>query len=246
MSGQTDGRTLLGVRPGAYELRERGESDGSEPSKLYLYQAGGSATLADVLRLAERCGETVDVHWAGVYLLSYCGGGPYWWPPSTAGDGMHQIGSHGWCHDCHKDGKGYVHHLDYGVELAMLTAEAREDRVLRRQCEADGLTPEQYAAGIAGRAVPLHGDSSFAVAVHTIGSRDEVWMADFAVDMWDMTTWRVSVPIVPGAPDAAVKLAEETAYAAQPKRCYDCKGTRGHAKDCSETRWANLIAKYGP
>jgi hypothetical protein len=159
---------------------------------------------------------------------------------------MHQIGSHGWCHDCHKGEygePGYVHHLAYETELAVLTLEASDDRVLRRQCEADGLTPEQYAAGIAGRAVPLHGDESFVIAVHELGVNAD-GLAEFAVDMWDFTTWKVAVEVADGAPRAAGKLAEHLAYSALPKRCHDCKGTRGHAKDCSVTREREFLEKY--
>jgi hypothetical protein len=137
-----------------------------------------------------------------------------------------------------------VHHLAYAVELEVLAAEARDDRVLREQCEADGLTPEQYAVSVAGRAVPLHGDTSFATDVHELGVNAE-GLAEFAVDMWDMTTWKVAVPVAERAPATAGKLAEEHAYAAQPKRCYSCKGTRGHSRRCPETRYAELVAKYG-
>lgn len=228
----------------SYELRNRDLlEDGAEPGELSIYQVRQDvdAQLADVIGLAAVSDFTVDVYDGPEYLVTFCGCSPYWYPHTDGG--MHQIGSHGWCHDCHKDGLGYVHHLDYAVELAWLTHEAHDDDVLRGQCEADGLTPEQYAQEIAGRAVPLDGDYSFAVAVRELGVNAD-GLAAFAVGMWDMTTWLVAVPLAPGAPDAAVKLAEERAYAASPKRCYDCKGHRGHSKRCHVTRDAEFAADH--
>lgn len=228
-------------RMNSFQLRARGSL---KPPRLILALAS-DIPLAEVARTASRLGQmapTVDIMHGESYLVSYCGGSPYWWP---AGGEMHQVGSHGWCHDCHKAGLGYVHHLDYDAELAVLAAEAREDPVLREQCEADGLTPEQYAAGVAGRAVPLDGDYSFAIAVHELGVNAD-GLAEFAVDMWDMTTWKVAVPVAEGAPGTAERKAEELALAAQPARCYSCKGRDGqHSRRCQVTRWAEFEARYG-
>jgi hypothetical protein len=226
-----------------FELRTREGLDDSEPSLPYMYQAREGASLADVLRLAAKpvTGDWLDVHADGEYLVT---SGWYWWLPGEHGGGMHQIGSHGWCHTCHSEGLGYVHHLAYDVELAVLAHEARTDHVLHDQCEADGLTPEQYAAEIAGRAVALDGDMSFVTDVHELGV-NAAGQAEFAVDMWDMTTWKVAVEVAPGAPHAAEKLAERLAYEATPKRCWSCKGRHGHSKRCPETRWAEFEAKYG-
>jgi hypothetical protein len=222
----------------AYELRTREGLDDSEPSLPYMYQARAGASLADVLKLASMPGtDWLDVHADGEYLVT---SGWYWWLPGEHGGGMHQIGSHGWCHDCHREGLGYVHHLAYETELAVLAHEARTDSVLHDQCEADGLTPEQYAREMAGRAVPLDGDMSFVIDVHELGV-NAAGLAEFAVDMWDMTTWKVAVKVAPGAPGAAEKLAEKLAYAATPKRCWNCKGRRGHSKRCPETRWTVLM-----
>lgn len=227
------------------EIRERGtagDPDGSGPSLAFLIPAS-RLSLAEVLHISETAGRTVDVCDSGRYLVSYCGASPYWWIPGTHGGGMHQVSSHGWCHDCHKAGDGYVHHLGYDTELAVLANEARHDRVLAGQCEADQMTPEQYALEVAGRAVPLDGDCSFAIAVHELGVNAD-GLAEFAVDMWDMTTWKVAVPVSAGAPDAAVRLAEELAYAAAPKRCVHCKGRRGHSRSCPVTREREFLRKY--
>jgi hypothetical protein len=222
----------------AYDLRPR-DPDDDESSRLWARPEPG-AGLSVVLGLADVTPGWVDVLADGEYLVT---SGWYWWPPD--GDGsMHQIGSHGWCHDCHKAGLGYVHHLAYDVELAILAYEARMDRVLRRQCEADGLTPEAYAAEVAGRAVPLHGDHSFVTDVHELGVNAD-GLAEFAVDMWDMTTWKVAVEVADGAPRAAEKLAEKLAWEAIPERCWDCHGSRGHARNCSTVRVAELTARYG-
>jgi hypothetical protein len=223
-----------------FELRARDDGEDDGYSRLWCQPEPGTG-LAVALRVAEMPGTGwVDVLADGEYLVT---SGWYWWP--RGGDGsMHQIGSHGWCHDCHKAGLGYVHHLAYETELAVLAHEARTDSVLAGQCEADGLTPEAYAAEVAGRAVPLHGDMSFVTDVHELGV-NAGGLAEFAVDMWDMTTWKVAVPVADGAPGAAEKLAEELAYAATPERCWSCKGRRGHSKRCPETRWAEHIAKYG-
>jgi hypothetical protein len=226
---------------GVYEIRERERGDGSEPSLPFLVP-DARLSLAEVLHLAEKCGQTVDVTDGGRYLVTYCGASPYWWLPGEHGGGMHQVGSHGWCHDCHKAGEGYVHHLAYEDEMAVLANEARHDRVLREQCEADGQTPEQYAAEVAGRAVPLDGDCSFAVDVHELGADLNAGLAWFAIDMWDMTTWKVAVPIADGAPEAAERLAEKTAYDAQPKRCHDCRGRRGHSKRCGAAEHERFMA----
>lgn len=214
------------------ELRDRDLLDGKGPL-LFAAPAPGTP-LAEAMRLAETAGRTLDVYQDGRYLVTWSGASPYWWPPSAGGgdyESMHQIGSHGWCHDCHKNDRGYVHHLDYETELAVLTSIARHDRVLRGQCEADGLTPEQYADEIAGRAVPLDGDMSFVTAVHELGVNAD-GLAEFAVDMWDLTTWKIAVPVAPGAPDTAAELAEELAFARTPKRCVHCHGAKGHSRNC--------------
>jgi hypothetical protein len=224
-----------------YELRTRDWEENDAPGELHMFQPRAGTDLAVALRLAGMCGDTVDVLEDGRYLVTYCGESPYWWP---AGEAMHQIGSHGWCPDCHKNWLGYVHHLDYAAELAVLAAEASSDAVLRGQCEADGQTPEQYAAEVAGRAVPSDGDMSFVIDVHELGVNAE-GLAEFAVDMWDMTTWKVAVEVAPGAPRAAEKLAESLAWEATPKRCYSCNGRTGHSKRCPVTREAEYIAKYG-
>lgn len=216
-----------------YELRNR---DDEWPA---LFLAGRPGGLAEALSLAGKMYGWSDVYADGTYLVT---SGWYWWP--EAGGGMHQIGSHGWCHDCHSEGLGYVHHLAYETELAVLAHEARTDRFLRRQCEADGQTPEQYAASIAGRAVALDGDRSFVTCVHELGTGAD-GLAVFAVDMWDMTTWKVAVPVAEGAPRTAQDLAERLAYEATPKRCHDCHGTAGHARDCDTVRLAGLLARYG-
>ena len=234
----------------AYELRARQGLADSEPSVPCVFQPGAGAALADALRLADMRGlGWVDVHADGEYLVTSRW---YWWPPGQHGGHMHQIGSHGWCLTCHSGTAdsprelGYVHHLDYEVELAVLAHEARTDRVLAEQCEADGQTPEQYAREVAGRAVPLDGDMSFVIDVHELGV-NAAGLAEFAVDMWDMTTWKVAVELAAGAPHAAEKLAEELAYAAAPLRCWSCRGLRGHSKRCprSPLALAELIAKYG-
>lgn len=181
------------------EIRERDDDDGSGPSLPFM-RVERELPLPEALNLASRLGETVDVMDDSRYLVSYCGASPYWWPPGEHGGGMHQIGSHGWCHTCHGDDLGYVHHLDYETELAVLECEATHDRVLREQCEADSLTPAQYAAGIAGRAVPHRGDGSFARGIRDLGSDLAAGTATFAVEMWDMTTWRVTVPLGENAP----------------------------------------------
>jgi hypothetical protein len=223
-----------------YELRKRDHGDEPEPFWSYLIREG--AALADVLGLASQSRETMDVFGdGGAYLVTYCGESPYWYPSDDGS--MHQISSHGWCHDCQKEGRGYVHHLAYDVEFAALALEAAEDQVLAGMCEADGLTPEQYAASVAGRAVPADGDHSFAIDVRELGV-NAGGLAEFAVDMWDMTTWKVAVPVAEGAPRTARDLAERMACDAQPKRCYDCHGTTGHSKRCGVTRERELCEKY--
>jgi hypothetical protein len=223
-----------------YELRKRDHKGEPEPFWSYLIREG--AALADVLGLASQSHETMDVFGdGGAYLVTYCGESPYWYPSDDGS--MHQLGSHGWCHDCHGEGLGYVHHLAYDVEFAALALEAAEDKVLAGMCEADGLTPEQYAASLAGRAVPLHGDESFATGVHELGVNAD-GLAEFAVDMWDMTTWKVAVEVAEGAPRTAREMAERLASDAQPKRCHDCKGTRGHSKRCGVTREREFCEKY--
>ncbi len=218
-----------------YEIRHR------DPNETPLaYEVREGAELADVLGLASQTG-TVDVYADGAYLVSYCGRGPYWWPEDDGG--MHQVGSHGWCHDCHRSGLGYVHHLDYATEVQVLAVEYADDQVARERCEADGLTPLEYAVTLAGRAVPAHGDYSFAVGIRELGV-NAAGLAAFAVDMWDMTTWLVAVELAEGAPDTALRLAEERAHAAAPKRCYDCHGATGHSKRCHVTRDREFYEKY--
>jgi len=224
-----------------YQIRKSQRGYDPEPPGLLTYTLSSAATLADVLGLASHAHETVDVMDGDRYLVTYCGESPYW----VEADGpMHQIGSHGWCHDCHKDGLGYMHHLNYETELAALTVEARDDRTLARMCEADGLTPEQYAVSVAGRAVALEGDCSFAIDVAHLATDVDASTATFAVTMWDQTCWRVTVPIGEGTENAAIELAEQTAHRAQPKRCYDCKGHTGHARDCGWARTRELLRKY--
>lgn len=224
-----------------YELRTR-DGLGSEPSLPSPYQVREGATLAEALRLASMPGtDWTDVHADGEYLVT---SGWYWWPPGEHGGGMHQIGSHGWCLDCQRHGLGYVHHLAYETELAVLTLEASQDGRLREQCEADGLTPGQYAVEVAGRAVAADGDMSFVTDVRELGVNAD-GLAEFAVDMWDMTTWKVAVEVADGAPQAAEKLAEELAYAATPKRCWECHGRTGHSKRCHVTQNAEFEARYG-
>lgn len=222
----------------AYELRTR-DWDEADDGKLALFQPREGASLADVCVMADRMDGHIDIYADGAYLVT---SGWYWWPRAGDDAQMHQIGSHGWCHDCHRDDLGYVHHLAYDAEVAVLTAEAREDRVLAQQCRADGITAAQYAAEVAGRAVPADGDSSFAIDVHELGVNAD-GLAEFAVDMWDMTTWKVAVEVAPGAPLAAQELAEERAYHAGPRRCFSCKGREGrHAPECSTARLDRLDA----
>jgi hypothetical protein len=232
----------------AYCLRER-DADTEQDLPFLVAE---DASLAEALELARLLRRTVSVYRNGEYLVSYCGGSPYWWAP---GELMHQVSRHGWCHDCHSDRLGYVHHLAEEIELEVLAAEAREDQVLRRECEANGLSPEQYAQSVAGRAVPLDGDHSFVIGVRELGPDADpltrgglvTW---FAVDMWDMTTRKIRVDpldrIEGTMAEHAARRAEEIAYAAQPERCYDCKGRDGrHASDCAETRVREFTEKYG-
>jgi hypothetical protein len=218
-----------GLPEAPLEIRER--RDDQDEALPFLTPAA-RLTLPQVLHVAETCGRTVDVTAGGRYLVSYCGASPYWWPDNDGG--MHQVGSHGWCHDCHKEGLGYVHHLDYQVELAVLENEARHDRVLAERCEADGLTPARYAAETAGRAVPLRGDSSFATAVRELGVNAD-GEAVFGVAMWDMRCWKVAVPLAPGAPEAAARLAEKLAYEQEPDQCVHLQG---HARPLRPVRGA--------
>lgn len=223
----------------SFEVR----ADGADYEPL-PWQPVQSATLDQALELARLSKRSVHVYRDGEYLVSYCGGGPYFWP--AEGD-MHQIGGHGWCHDCHSAGLGYVHHLADDTELAVLAAEGREDPVLRKRLRGDGLTAEQWALSIAGRAVPNEGDESFATDVHELGPGAD-GLAWFAIDMWNMTTWRIGVPIAPGAPEQAERQAEQAAYGLfGVKRCIDCGGSNGrHAEDCKgvelEHYWAELMA----
>lgn len=222
-----------------FEIRDDAD-DGTRPP--LPWQPTGAARLGDALKLARMAKMSCHIYRDGVYLVSYCGGGPYWWPEQ--GD-MHQIGGHGWCHECHGQGLGYVHHLDYDVELAVLTAEGIEDPELRKRLRGDGLTAEQWAASVAGRAVPNEGDESFATDVHELGVGAD-GLAWFAVDMWSMTTWKIGVEVAPGAPGAASRLAERAAYDLfGVKRCIDCKGSQGrHAEDCAGVKLDKLWAEH--
>lgn len=141
----------------ALELRDRDKGDGSGESLPFLLVMR-EMPLPDILNLASQLHRTIDVVADGVYLVTYCGGSPYWWLPGTHGGGMHQIGSRGWCHDCRREGLGFVHHLPRDVEVAVLTCEATYDRVLRQQCESDGQTPAEYAQEVAGGGLPLAGE----------------------------------------------------------------------------------------
>jgi hypothetical protein len=231
---------------GILEIRERAgdyPGDGPWPSLPYIVPAARLGLVA-VLRLASKLGRTVDVMDGEDYLVTYCGGTPEWWLPGTAGGDAHRLSSLGWCHECLDEGRGYTHHLNYAIEVAVLSVEAADDSVLREMCEADGLSPLEYAMEVAGRAVPKDWDRSRAVEVHSLGSDMAAGTATFAVDMKDMTTWRVTVPMTAGAPAAAIELAEQLAHDAQPKRCYDCKGLTGHSKRCSVTRDREFAEKY--
>lgn len=60
--------------------------------------SGNNASTYDVVRVADD---------RETYVVTMCGGGPYWWPGD---DGMHQIGSMGMCWDCWSAGLGWVRH----------------------------------------------------------------------------------------------------------------------------------------
>lgn len=78
----------------AYELRERaGLGDGE--SSLPFLRVEREMPLPDLLHLADilsgKLCASLDVTQDGAYLVTCCGGSPYWWLPGTHGGGMHQI-----------------------------------------------------------------------------------------------------------------------------------------------------------
>jgi hypothetical protein len=231
---------------GILEIRERAsdyDGDGPWPSLPYIVPASRLGLVA-VLQLASKLGRTVDVMDGEDYIVTYCGGTPEWWLPGGHGGSAHRLSSLGWCHECLDEGRGYVHHLNYAIEVAVLSVEAADDSVLREMCEADGLSPLEYAMEVAGRAVPKDWDRSRAVEVHSLGSDSEAGTATFVVDMKDMTCWRVTVPMAAGAPAAAIELAEQLAHDALPPRCHQCRGTRGHSERCGVTKDRKMAAEY--
>jgi hypothetical protein len=224
----------------SYELRQRGYDE--EETSLPLMFPAERLGLIDVLRLADKLGSRTEVWENGAYVIS---AGNIWNPP---GGPYHQLSSHGWCHDCRDEGLGYVHHLSLVYEHAALAAEAMDDQVARRMCEADGLTPAQYADQFAGKDVPLWDDQLYAVWADPYALPASNGLQAWRVTMKDGSAWLVTVPAdhKDGAGHEALRIAEEWAFAAdtRPKRCYDCKGTRGHASDCSVTREREFLAKY--
>jgi hypothetical protein len=245
-----------------YEIRDRdgqGNLDGSAPSRPFMAMADG-LSLVDVLRVAVRLGRTVDVWADDRYVVSYCGGCPSWWLPGTTGAHMHQMSSLGWCNDCLDELEVYVHHLSLADEIAVLTETALTDKVLRRQVEADGQTAAEYAVEVAGQAVAKDGYDCLAVFIRPGGTflGPQGLMRQFEVRMKDArTVLRVAVPYDPRPEQymscsrdlyAARDLAEQLAYdrpgRAPAGRCHDCRGTKGHARDCSVTREREFLAKY--
>jgi hypothetical protein len=240
-----------------YEIRERADGDGSGLSLPFIVPAA-TLSLVDVLRLAVKLSTTVDIMVAGRYIVSYCGAEPYWWLPGTHGGGMHQMSSLGWCHTCRDENETYVHHLDLADEIAVLTETAITDHVLRRQVEADGQTPAEYAEAVAGKAIAKDGDAELAIFVQRGGTflTGHGLMRQYAVHMRDRrTVYRVAVPYdnrpeqyLSGPRDlyAARDLAEKLAHErpGRPRRCYDCRGLTGHAHDCSVTREREFLEKY--
>lgn len=88
-----------------YQLRDRTGLGGDGPARVMATMAPAEdpAAWVQACKLAEQ--NSWDVYQqfpAGdsAYIVSYCGGGPYWWKPGTAGGGMHQIGSAGFCWEC--------------------------------------------------------------------------------------------------------------------------------------------------
>ncbi|MEU4410717.1 hypothetical protein AB0F88_39955 [Streptosporangium sp. NPDC023963] len=149
--------TLL-AEQATYRLCERGGLGGDGGSLPFLHVEQEMAFLK-VLRVADvlsgNLGASIDVLSNDTYMVTYCGGSPYWWLPGTHGGGMHQISSRGWCWDCLKQDNGYVHHLPRDVEVAVLTCEATYDPVFRKRLEEAGQTAEEYAEMTAGNALPL-------------------------------------------------------------------------------------------
>lgn len=246
--------------PATWEIRDRsglGNLDGSGPSAPYLVP-DETLTLVAVLRLAQGLGRTVDVLRGGTYVISYCGACPVWWPPGEHGGGSHDLSSLGWCHTCLDDGRGYVHHLPLADEIAVLTEAAITDRVLARQVEADGQTPAEWAESVVGKAVAKDGYDCLAARVVTGGTylSPAGLMRQYTVHMRDeRSVYRVAVPYdnrpekyIGGARDfrAATDLAERLACdrPGRPRRCYDCRGLTGHARDCSWTRTRALLLKH--
>jgi hypothetical protein len=139
---------------GTYRLCERGGLGGGEGSLPFLHLEQEMA-LPEVLNLASvlsgNLGGGIDVMDGDTYLVSYCGGSPYWWLPGTHGE----ISSRGWCHDCCKEGDDFVHHLAREVEVGVLTREALHDPVFRKRLAERGQTAEEYAQMVAGNALPL-------------------------------------------------------------------------------------------
>jgi hypothetical protein len=129
----------------SYQLRKRGEAN------LFL-GVGPDVTLSETLHVArtmsgELC-TSIDVLDSERYLVTYCGGSPYWWLPGTHGGGMHQISSRGWCHDCRNRDEvpeEHVHHLARDVEVAVLTCEGTHDPVFRERLKKAGLTAKEHA-----------------------------------------------------------------------------------------------------
>ena len=242
-----------------WEIRDRdyGGGDGSEESEAWLTPAS-RLSLVQVLLIAVKLRTTVDIMDGDRYIVSYCGAEPYWWQPGTHGGEMHQVSSLGWCNTCLDEHGFYVHHLGVYDEIAVLTETAITDRVLRRQVEADGETAARYAERVAGRRIPKWDDGLRAVLITKGGTflGPQGLMRQFTVTMRDNSKHRVAVPYdnrpedyLSGSRDlyAARDLAERLAYdrIRDRKPCSDCRGTRGHAKDCYVTKDAEFEAKYG-
>lgn len=140
-----------------YRLCERGGLDGSGGSLPFL-RTEREMPLPDVLHLADVLSanlcRSIDVLDGNAYVVTYCGGSPYWWLPGTHGGGMHQISSRGWCWDCLREEGTYVHHLPRAIEVDVLTCEATHDPVFRKRLTEAGQTAEEYAQATAGNALP--------------------------------------------------------------------------------------------
>lgn len=133
-----------------FEIRLRGGGHGIEPSEPYLTlpDLHEALTIASILSGA-RC-QTLDVLDSGRYVVTYCGASPHWWLPGTLGGGMHQISSHGWCHDC-RNGEYVprvaenVFHLSEADQVAVFTVEGERDRVLRKRLYDQHITAGEHA-----------------------------------------------------------------------------------------------------